>query len=159
MPVEAEAALRGWSGAGDIKNNYENGIRASLAEERDGVDASLYSTDNDEIYLTTGNVAWSNTDSDEKKLEKIITQKWLALYPNGIEAWAECRRTGYPVLMPISQSDDPAINPGNGEFIKKIRYCDAERRDNKENATASSLNQGQGDGMNVRVWWDTQRYK
>ena len=31
--------------------------------------------------------------------------------------------------------------------------------DNKENATASSLNQGQGDDMNVRVWWDTQRYK
>lgn len=83
----------------------------------------------------------------------------MALYPNGIEAWAECRRTGYPVLSPISQSDDPDINPANGEFIKKIRYCDAERRDNSVNSTSSSLNQGQGDGMNVRVWWDTSRYK
>ena len=46
-----------------------------------------------------------------------------------------------------------------GEFIKKIRYCDAEYRDNTGNVEDPSLNQGQGDGMNVRVWWDTNRYK
>ena len=157
--LKAEAALRGWNGAGVIKDNYEAGIRASFLEEREPVDASLYSTVNDNIYLSTGKVKWKEDASDEEKLERIMIQKWLCLYPNGIEAWAECRRTGYPKLNPISRSDDPSINPENGEFIKKIRYCDAEYRDNNINVTVPTINQGQGDGMNVRVWWDTGRYK
>lgn len=158
--LKAEAALRGWDGAGDIKANYEAGIRASFAEERAPIaDATLYSTANDETYITTGWVKWDNAATDEEKLERIITQKWISLYPNGIEAWAECRRTGYPELMPVQQSEDPAINPANGEFIKKIRYSDVERRENAANATDPSLNEGQGDGQAVRVWWDTKRYK
>lgn len=158
--LKAEAALRGWTGAGDIKTNYEAGIRASFAEERAPIaDATLYSETDDETYITTGWVKWDSAASDEEKLERIITQKWLSTYPNGIEAWAECRRTGYPKLMPVSKSEDPDINPANGEFIKKIRYSDVERRENKANATDPSLNEGQGDGQAVRVWWDTKRYK
>lgn len=158
--LKAEAGLRGWNGAGDIKANYENGIRASFAEERAPVaDATLYSTDDDETYITTGWVKWDNAATDEEKLERIITQKWLSLYPNGIEAWAECRRTGYPVLTPISKSEDPDIDPSKGEFIKKIRYSDVELRENTANSTDPSLNEGQGDGQDVRVWWDTKRYK
>ena len=160
--LKAEAAIRGWSGAGDAKTNYENGIRASFAEARsniDGsgnnVDPSLYTTANDETYITTGNVAWNASDSQEAKLKKIITQKWIALYPDGFEAWSEFRRTGYPELTPIQQSDDASISPAKGQFVKKIRYPDAERRDNP-NSTASTLNNNQGDGMNVRVWWDTK---
>ena len=37
---------------------------------------------------------WDENASKEVKLERIITQKWLALYPEGAEAWAEQRRTG-----------------------------------------------------------------
>ena len=155
--LKAEAALRGWSGADDAKADYEAGIRASFAEARSGVDASLYSTANDDAYMSGSKVAWNDGDTFEQKLEKIITQKWIALYPNGNEAWAECRRTGYPKLNPISSSVDNTINPANNEFVKKIRYTDAERRDNPH-ATESTLNQNQGDGMNVRVWWDTKRY-
>lgn len=91
-------------------------------------------------------------------MKKIITQKWIALYPDGFEAWSEFRRTGYPELSPVNQSADASINPAKGEFVKKIRYPDAERRDNP-NSTLSTLNQNQGDGMNVRVWWDTKKYK
>lgn len=156
--LKAEAAVRGWSGAGNAKADYEAGIRASFAESRKDVNPSLYTTDNDETYITTGNVAWNEGDSQEAKLKKIITQKWIALYPDGFEAWSEFRRTGYPELSPVNQSADANINPAKGEFVKKIRYPDAERRDNP-NSTLSTLNQNQGDGMNVRVWWDTKRYK
>ena len=38
-------------------------------------------------------------DTDEKKLERIITQKWIAMFPEGQEAWSEYRRTGYPKLF------------------------------------------------------------
>ena len=156
--LKAEAALLGWNGAGDAGENYKEGIKASLADERSFLsDASLSPTDNDETYMTTGNVAWNENDSQEQKLEKIATQKWLALYPNGIEAWAECRRTGYPKLSPVLHSEDANINPANHEFIRKLRYTDDERRENSENATSSSLNQNQGDGSTVHVWWDTNR--
>ena len=155
--LKAEAAVRGWAGAGNAQTNYEKGIRASFAESRAGVDDALYSTANDNTYIITGNVAWNNAAPTATKLKQIITQKWIALYPDGIEAWAEFRRTGYPNLMPVHKSDNPDINPANGEFVKKLRYPDAERRDNPH-ATASTLNGGKGDGMNVRVWWDTNSH-
>lgn len=157
--LKAEAALRGFSGAGSISDDYETGIKASFASERSDVtDASLYSTANDETYITTGNVKWDSSASTETKLKQIITQKWLALYPNGIEAWAEFRRTGYPELTPVAVSLESSINPSNDEFIKKLRYIDDEINSNP-NASNTSLNKNKGDGMDVRVWWDTERYK
>lgn len=158
--LKAEAAIRGWSGAGNARENYEAGIRASFEEARaDVADKSVINTSNDETYITTGFAQWNEDADFETKLKKIITQKWIAIYPNGDEAWAEFRRTGYPDLMPVSQSEEPTINPANGEFIKKMRYVDDERRENEANAMSPTNNQGQGDGMNVRVWWDTGRYK
>lgn len=160
--LKAEAALRGWSGAGSAKDEYNKGIEASIEDERNQIPEAYRKfapNTNDKIYETTGKVAWNDADTNEEKLEKIATQKWLSLYPNGMEAWAECRRTGYPKLTPVLHSDEPTINPSNGEFIKKMRYLDSERRENAENATSKSLNEGQGDGPNVRVWWDTRRYK
>ena len=152
--LKAEAALAGWNGAGSAQQNYEDGIRASLADERSFLsDKSLSDTSNDDTYITTGDVAWSSDPN--KQLEQIITQKWLALYPSGVEAWAEVRRTGYPETIPVKNSEDPNSNPSNGEFITKIRYIDAERRENAANALSSSLNQGQGDGSTVKVWWHT----
>lgn len=158
--LKTEAAIRGWSGSGDAKENYEAGIRASFAEVRADVsDKSVIDTSNDDVYISTGFAQWDGTADFETKLKKIITQKWIAMYPNGDEAWAEFRRTGYPDLMPVSQSEEPTINPKNGEFIKKLRYVDDERRENEANALSSSNNQNQGDGLSVRVWWDTKRYK
>lgn len=157
--LKAEAALRNWAGAGDAKVNYENGIRASFEEMRAMAPAGSYSTENDDAYISTGKVAWNNADDFETKLEKIISQKWLGIYPNSEEAWAEFRRTGYPKLTPVMQSLEPTINAANGEFIKKLRYVDNELSNNKEYATDPSLNGGKGDGLSVRVWWDTARYK
>jgi hypothetical protein len=157
--LKAEAAIQGWAGAGNAQANYETGIRASFEESRKGVNTALYSTANDEPYITTGNVKWNEADDFETKLKKISTQKWVSLFPNGSEAWAECRRTGYPALTPVVRSDDPTINAANGEFIKKLRYVNTELESNEENARSASLNGGKGDGQNVRVWWDTGRYK
>ena len=44
---------------------------------------------------------WDAAADSELKLERIITQKWIAMYPEGCEAWAEQRRTGYPRLFPV----------------------------------------------------------
>lgn len=156
--LKAEAALRGYAGAGSAEQNYLAGIQASFDGERSSVDAGLYSTEQDETYKTTGSVAWNSVSDFEGHLNQIITQKWLAVYPNGVEAWSEFRRTGYPKLSPVKHSLEPTVKAENGEFIKKLRYVDDELRENP-NATSSGLNQGKGDGLNVRVWWDTKRYK
>ncbi|MDR1555744.1 MAG: SusD/RagB family nutrient-binding outer membrane lipoprotein [Tannerellaceae bacterium] len=157
--LKAEAAVRGWTNAGSAQANYENGIRASFNEARLDVSPDIYSTANDEVYIRTGNVQWKEADDFETKLEKIITQKWISLFPNGTEGWAEVRRTGYPRLTPVVRSDDPSINAAAGEFIKKLRYVNKELESNAENAKNPALNGGKGDGQHVRVWWDTGRYK
>ncbi|HAC74090.1 SusD/RagB family nutrient-binding outer membrane lipoprotein [Petrimonas sulfuriphila] len=154
--LKAEAALRGWATSGNAKVNYEEGILASFAEARQGVNSTLYSTKNDDEYIHGGNVKWKDTNDFETKLKQIITQKWIAIYPNGTEAWTEFRRTGYPLLTPVVQSDLSLIK--SGEFIKKFRYIDDERNLNRY-SKQTSLNQGKGDGQNIRVWWDTGRYK
>ncbi len=154
--LKAEAALRGWSGAGDAKANYLAGIQASFDAERSQVDAKYYTTENDETYKTTGEVAWETNASTEVHLKQIITQKWIALYPDGAEAWTEFRRTGLPELTPVATTLESTLP--SGTFIKKLRYTDDELRENP-NASDKTLNQNQGDGMNVRVWWDTKRYQ
>ena len=156
--LKAEASLRGWTGAGTAEDEYLKGIQASFDAERADVASTLYSTVDDNTYKTTGSVAWSSQSTQEGHLRQIITQKWLALYPDGVEAWSEFRRTGYPSLTPVAVSLNSAINVANGEFVKKLRYTDTELRENP-NAKAATLNNGKGDGMNVRVWWDTGRYK
>ena len=157
--LKAEAALRGWNGAGNAKENYETGIRASFEELRFGAPEGSYTSVDDNTYITTGKVRWNDSDDFETKLEKIITQKWIGIYPNSNEAWAEFRRTGYPTLKPIKQCLEASINAANGEFIKKLRYVDNELINNSQNANNPSLNGGKGDGVSVRVWWDTARYK
>ncbi len=129
---------------------------ASFAEARQGVNPTLYSTKNDDEYTHGGNVKWNDANDFETKLKQIITQKWIAIYPNGTEAWTEFRRTGYPLLTPVVQSNLDLIK--SGEFIKKFRYIDDERNLNKY-SKETSLNQGKGDGQNIRVWWDTGRYR
>ena len=43
---------------------------------------------------TSITVKWDEGASNEEKLERIITQKWIANFPLSTEAWADYRRTG-----------------------------------------------------------------
>ena len=125
--LKAEAALR-WGIGGDPKSYYEEGIRSILArfdllskadaylaqtkvvQQKKG--GKFYDIDYVDILNSANNlpgrldicVAWNDADSDETKLEKIITQKWIAIFPNGNEAWTDYRRTGYPRLFPSVQA-------------------------------------------------------
>ena len=124
--LKAEAALR-W-GLGDPKALYEEGIRSILNKFDLGAKADAYLAqtkvvqqkkggkfyDIDYVDILDANnnlpgrldicVAWNDEDSDETKLEKIITQKWISIFPNGHEAWVDFRRTGYPRLFPSVQA-------------------------------------------------------
>ena len=47
--------------------------------------------------------------SGPKKLEVIMTQKWIQSFGNAVDAYTDYRRTGYPVMWDPS---NPAMAPG-----------------------------------------------
>ncbi|MRX63257.1 SusD/RagB family nutrient-binding outer membrane lipoprotein [Maribacter luteus] len=109
----AEAAARGYSTSSDATVHYENAIRASF----DFWDLS----DEADAYLLNGDVAY---DAANWK-ESIGTQKYLALYNRGFEAWSSWRALDYPVLnqaagtpLPVPVRlvyplDEPLVNGEN----------------------------------------------
>jgi hypothetical protein len=169
--LKAEAALRGWAGAGDAKTNYENGVRASFADwGAGGVDAYLADNTSKPInYVDPKDsrnnftsrsaitVAWNESDNNELKLEKIITQKWINNFTNSNEAWADHRRTGYPKLPFNTKNDSSAdwgVIPAN-EFIKRMPFTTGERNNNKDGVADATTKLGGPDLISTRLWWDT----
>jgi hypothetical protein len=134
----AEGRLNNCIATGTAQGYYEQGIMASL--EQHGVEAG-YAT-----YITNTAVAYNAGTA----LEQIITQKWIALFPNGYEAWSEWRRTGFPDLAP----GQAALTP-NGEIPRRQAYGTGEAGLNTENYEAALANQGLAqDDLTGRVWWD-----
>lgn len=91
---------------------------------------------------------WEGQDF-EKSLEKIITQKYIALYPDGQEAWSEYRRTGYPHIFEAKfvRSDS---NVDGKKGPTRIPYSNKEYTDNLENVQkAVEMLGGLDDGARV----------
>lgn len=141
----AEASLRGWAGADKTPHDYfEAGIRASMKYYQ-------ISSSETEDYLSKLKI-YASEDSNpflkgdkEAILEQIITHKWLAVFPNGNEGWAEFRRTDYPRLRNILNNNSGGEVP-DGKFIKRILYPFNE----KDNPHKPEGKNTQG----TRVWWD-----
>lgn len=172
--LKAEAGLRGWANAGSVKENYEKGVRLSM--EQWGVAAgtieSYLSDDSslpidykdtkfpeyDEPAVSKITIKWDDAAASEVKLERIITQKWLAMFPEGAEAWAEFRRTGYPKLFPLEVNYSNEITIGQvpqGEFIKRLPFSRDEYNNNVEGVESGIDALGGPDNAGMPLWWDT----
>lgn len=172
--LRAEYELR-WGSAETAKTLYEEGIRLSF-EERGAKNADTYIADKTAkpaVYNDPMNkysekarqseitIAWESVSTDAEHLEQIITQKWIAIFPLGTEAWSEHRRTGYPRLL-------PAIEDKSGGTVdlklgaRRLPYPVEEYQKNNANLNAAiqlldqeSQNTAfKGDKMGNRVWWD-----
>ena len=172
----AEAALHGFAVGGTAESLYEKGIEMSFEENgiassevadymSSGLKPSAYSfhltnpgVNVDVPAVTEATTAWSGTD--EEKLEKIMIQKWIALYPNGQEAWTEYRRTGYPKLhSAISNYSNGEVDSEVG--IRRMRFptnksTSAEDIANLE--SARKLLRGGLDKAGTRLWWDNKNH-
>ncbi len=103
--ILAEAALT-LTTTGDANTYYQAGITASMQKVgMTPTEISTYFTTNPNVVTLTGTTA--------QKLEQIITQKYISWIGNGIEAYNDYRRTGYPVLaLPLNaQGDNPNVIP------------------------------------------------
>ena len=160
--LRAEGALIGWNMQGNAKDLYESGINASLQEW--GVPNSGYAT-SIAVPAPVSNTIPAMTDipvlfdgsNQEKALEQIITQKWISLYPESREAWAELRRTGYPKLYPRLFSENPDV--GVNEVMSRLVYPIIEFNTNRaavEAAIASPEIGGAEANGSKKLWWDVR---
>ena len=168
--LRAEGALVGWNMGGTAQEFYEQGIKLSF-EEWGAEGAAAYIGNStatpaafkDNVGRANANapssvtIAWKEADDFETKLEKIGTQKWLALFPNGAEAWAEYRRLHYPVILP------PANNYSNGivntdQGIRRVPYPISEQSDNPQGYASGVAALGGADNAGVRLWWDQKPF-
>lgn len=165
--LRAEGALEDWNMKGTPKNLYEKGIRTSLEQHGIAATASAYIASTKTPARYTGisgspsaeapsniTVIWDEQAAKEQKLERIITQKWIAIYPLGQEAWSEFRRTGYPKIFPIVD------NLSNGtisttEQVRRLPFPESEYSGNRDEVEkAVSLLGGGKDNGGTRLWWD-----
>lgn len=139
----SEAAQRGWGG--DAKSHYSNAVRANVNE----LVAILGATPNLDLDLDLyiENV-WNNTAD---KMEVINMQHYMNNFYNGIEGYANWRRSGYPKLKPKT---DGAFTDQNlmGLIPRRLPYPNTEMNFNREN-----LEDHLDNGVNfwgAPVWWD-----
>ncbi len=137
--ILAEARERGWITSGTAAGYYEQGIRASMAQwgvtDQDAITAFLARP---EIIYVPGT----------EGLRRIALQKWIALYTDGVEAWAEWRRTCVPAT----------VVPGSAALIntvpRRYQYSTREQSVNGANVEAAIARQGP-DEFTTRMYWDT----
>lgn len=138
--LKAEAALLGWW-SGDALELIKEGVGAHM----DYINAH---TEVEQQITTIDKTNFLNSIT-EGNLEEIITQKYLLfVYENVFEAYADYRRTGFPVLL------DYEGNPINSQnFPKRLIYPYSEYTFNRENYQQAIEQQGP-DNATTHLWWD-----
>lgn len=177
--LRAEGAILGWNMGGTAQSLYEKGILTSFEQWGVGEDyvySYIYdskSTPADYPQPTsallidpkvnyavknqsTALIKWDENADLDKKLEKIITQKWIAIFPNGQEAWSEHRRTGYPKFFPVlvDLSGDPLLKDG---VASRIPYPTIEKNKPSYSNVLELL--GGEDKYSTKLWWDKKSNK
>ena len=169
--LRAEHALRAGETA-EARKMYEAGIKKSF--ELRGVSLGNYLNTTSTVGgfsdpVTAGNsygsnltdvsVAWGSQSSFEGHLEQIITQKYIAGFPEGMEAWAEFRRTGFPKVIPtLTNNSGGTID--TDKQIRRLIYPASEFQANNAAVTEavnlldSEAKSGAGDNGGTQLWWD-----
>ena len=97
-------------------------------------------------------VLWSSDPTMQRA--QVAQQKWLALWPDGQEGWAEYRRTDLPQLYPVLHSDNADVPVGT--TIKRMPFLQAEILVNADQVAAGVVLLGGPDNAATRLWWDVQ---
>jgi hypothetical protein len=164
--LKAEGALRGWNMGGTDLDLYNSGISLSLTERTNASAAAIQAYINSSAQPIALNDKWKtpamsdipvqylSSAGFEKKLEQIITQKWIALYPDGWEAWAERRRTGYPKGYPLINSLNPYVP--KDAMIRRITFSSSEISNNNVAVLQAIKLLNGPDRNDTKLWWDAR---
>lgn len=135
--AKAEAAKLGWIPGGDAEAaaNYNLAIENSILQWT-GSNAGAAA------YLAVPGVQYDPANA----LAQIGNQRYVHLFMNGYEAWAEWRRTGYPANL---------VAPQGVDVPRRLSYPENEASTNGKNYSAAIDRQFGGEnGLYGKVWWD-----
>jgi hypothetical protein len=136
----AEARQRGWITTGTAAEYFQAGVRAHMLQMALHDAGSAIPAPAIDAYLT------ANPLVDATALQQINTQYWVSSLMNGPEAFANFRRSGFPVLQ---------ANPFPGRevlFINRLTYPNSEISVNSEKVGVAIAAQG-ADNLGTKVWW------
>jgi hypothetical protein len=170
--LRAEGALRGWNmGSGTAQSFYNAGVTLAFQEKGVSMPAGYLSDatstaapysdpTNSANNIAAGSsqlnnitIAYNPGDSFEHNLQRIITQKWLAIFPDGQEAWSEFRRTGYPSLFyVVSNQSGGLISTTN--FVRRLPFPNDEDLNNPKGVATGVTALGGPDNGGTKLWWD-----
>ena len=139
----AEAAQKGWITGTTSEAYFNKGVRLHMEQ--------LTSFDANAAVAPAAITAYitENAFKAATALEQINTQYWIASFLNGPEAFANFRRSGFPVLTP-----NPFPGKGiKGTFIRRLTYPNSEISVNSINVKEAIGRQG-ADDLDTKVWWD-----
>lgn len=165
--LKAEAALQGWIDGGEeaARTYYEQGITTSMQQYNAPIGDYLSSTkkpvgytdpvkaSNNYSFVNPATVAW---EDGSNKLEKIITQKWIANYPIGMEGWSDFRRTGYPQLITAADNLSNSGSIGSIDskrMVRRLPYPMSEISNNQYVQDAIATMLGGPDTGATDLWW------
>lgn len=138
----AEARHRGWIASGTTSEYFSAGVAAHMDQLATFDPGSAVAAGDRDTYVA----AMAGTLAGNE-LAQINYEYWVASFLNGAEAWANFRRSGFPVLTG---------NPFPGrvvDWITRLTYPPSEILVNSENVEAAIAAQGP-DKLDTRVWWD-----
>lgn len=136
----AEAVTKGMVTTGSTaKTYYDAGVNAAI---------TLWGLTVPATYLTTGAGAWDEAATNNVKMEKLMLQKYFALFFTDFQQWTEIRRTKHPELP---------IGPGvqnNGQMPSRFVYPIIVQSVNGANYKAAIESMGGPDDINTKVYWN-----
>lgn len=145
----AEAATKGWAVQGDAESHYEAGIRAAMQLLNDCYDivGKISETDiNDYIA--------ANPLGDNPK-EQINKEAYILHLTNPSEAWANLRRSDYPVLQDRAKFGNFTYTCVDGfKTPVRLKYPNLEAKYNSVNYKEAIERLGGTDDWHKRMWWD-----
>ncbi|GAA3773830.1 SusD/RagB family nutrient-binding outer membrane lipoprotein [Flavobacterium ginsengiterrae] len=167
----AEGALNGWNMGGSAQSLYEQGIRLSMAQWgiTDAAEINSYiagtslpTAPNVNTFrpgLVTESipvklpVAWSASTADQRT--QIAVQKYLAIFPESWEAYADLRRTDAKIIYQPLNTDNTDVGVGKS-LMKRVIYVTNEYSSNKQAVEDAITKLGGPDTGGTKLWWDTK---
>lgn len=147
--IIAEAAERGLTKTVSASEAYYRGIQAALTGMGIAWETAAF-----QPFLAHNEVRYKPGDSSGN-CYRIRLQKWIALYLQGFEAWAEVRRTDVPVLNPAPGTRFPGVH-NRPPF--RVLYPDSERDLNATNylqaRSAAGVLTDADFFWGKQLWWD-----
>ena len=153
----AEAKLKGWNVSGSVEEHFKAGVEASIKwMNTHYLQAADRISDAETTAFIDGIVNAGALQTNAK--EAINTQAWILHMMNPSEAWANLRRSDYPVLQDRTKlakfESDFTYDDNNLQTPTRLRYPILENQYNSANYKAAVDRLGGSDDWHKRLWWD-----